>query len=203
MLKRVKDRVRTVIEAFPPPVKTFAVRALVLFLIWKGLYLFLWQEPRTLDDPLTKAVGRQSTSLLKAMRPADSFSVKDGYHASTMEGVTVQKPQTVIYRGRRKLVGIEDGCNGLELFVLYIGFILAMPASNGRKLAFGIGGLIVIHMVNLLRCSGLGIVVISMKQHFDFAHHYLFKIVIYTTIFLLWVAFSKKLKLTKDVSDPV
>lgn len=203
MLQNLKDRIGTVLEAFPAPVKTFALRALVLFLFWKGLYLFVWQEPRTLDAPLTKAVGRQSTVLLNMIRPADTFRVKEGIHSTTMEGVTIQKPQTLIYKGSRKLVGIEDGCNGLELFVLYIGFILAMPASFARKIAFGAGGLLVIHAVNLLRCSGLGLMLISMKQYFDLAHHYIFKIVIYATIFLLWVAYSRKLKLTGSASETV
>lgn len=196
-------RIRKAYEDFPPPVRTFALRALVLFVVWKGLYLFLWQEPRTLDGPLTKIVGRQSARMLGVLQPSDTFHVKDRINKTYIEGVPILTPQTVIYKGNRKLVGIADGCNGLELFILYIGFILAMPASVGRKLVFGIGGLIVIHFVNLMRCSGLGLVIISMDEYFDFAHHYLFKIIIYATIFLLWVMFSKKLRFSKETADAV
>lgn len=203
MLKDLPNRMAKAYESFPPPVRAFALRAFVLFIVWKGLYLFLWQEPRTLDGPLTKVVGRQSARLLSVLRPSDTFHIKDRINKTYIEGVPVYTPQTVIYKGDRKLVGIADPCNGLELFILYIGFILAMPASIGRKLVFGIGGLAVIHIVNLLRCSGLGLVIISMQKYFDFAHHYLFKIFIYGTIFLLWMAFSKKLTLTKQEPDAV
>jgi exosortase/archaeosortase family protein len=203
MIKSILHRIQEGYASFPPPVRTFALRALALFIIWKGLYLFLWQEPRTLDGPLTKIVGRQSARMLSVMRPSDTFRVRDRINKTYLEGVPVYTPQTVIYRDGKKLVGIADPCNGLELFILYIGFILAMPASIGRKLLFGIGGLLVIHVVNLLRCSGLGLVIISMDQYFDFAHHYLFKIFIYATIFGLWVLFSKKLNLVKESPDAV
>ena len=203
MLKDLPNRISQAYESFPPPVRAFALRALLLFLLWKGLYLFLWQEPRTLDDPLTKLVGRQSARMLSVFKPSDTFHIQDRINRTYIEGTPVYTPQTVIYRGQKSLVGIADPCNGLELFILYLGFILAMPATIGRKLVFGIGGLAVIHMVNLLRCSGLGLVVISMEKYFDFAHHYLFKIFIYATIFLLWVAFSKKLNLTQKEPDAV
>jgi|688.fasta_scaffold565702_2 exosortase/archaeosortase family protein len=198
MLKESFQRLRKGYESLPSPVRTFAWRAFLLFIFWKGLYLFLWQGPRTLDGPLTELVGRQSTRLLGLLRPSDTFSYKEVRSTYILDGILTQGQQTYVMKGDRTIVRIADNCNGLELLVLYLGFILCMPASLGRKLMFGLLGLIVIHFVNVLRCSGLGLMVISMKEYFDFAHHYLFKIVIYATIFLLWVWFSKSLQLSKQ-----
>lgn len=197
MLKDSLQRVRDGYDSLPPPVRKFAWRAVLLFILWKGLYLFLWQGPRTLDGPLTEQVGRQSARLLGLLRPTDSFSIKEVRGTYVLDGILTHGQQTYLMKGNRTIVRIADNCNGLELLVLYLGFILCMPAGLGRKLVFGVLGLLVIHFVNVLRCSGLGLMVMSMKEYFDFAHHYLFKIVIYATIFLLWVWFSRRLQLSK------
>ncbi|MFZ9718713.1 MAG: exosortase/archaeosortase family protein, partial [Chitinophagaceae bacterium] len=74
---------------------------------------------------------------------------------------------------------------------------LAMPASWKRKVIFAFTGAIIIHFVNLIRCVGLCALAINASVHFDFAHHYLFKIMVYSTIFLLWVQFMRKVSLKK------
>jgi hypothetical protein len=41
------------------------------------------------------------------------------------------------------------------------------------------------------------------RQFFDVAHHYVFKIVVYGTIFLLWVWYSKKISLLTTSENAV
>lgn len=188
---------------FPPLVKTFLIRALVLFVIWKGLYLLFWAEPRTLDDPLTLLVGKQSALLLNGLTRSKDFSSKPMIALKRFEGEIQVSQVAFVSKGSKAIMNIADECNGLELFVLYIGFIIAMPASWKRKFIFGISGVLIIHAVNLLRCVGLGFLVMHWDQYFDVAHHYIFKIMVYSTIFVLWIVFSKKLQFTKTTHEAV
>lgn len=188
---------------FPPLVKTFLIRALLLFVIWKGLYLFFWSESRTLDDPLTLLVGKQSAQLLNFFTASGDFNSKPMVALKRFEGEIQVSQVAFVSKGTKPIMNIADECNGLELFVLYIGFIIAMPTSIKRKLIFGISGILIIHAVNLLRCIGLGLLVMHWDQYFDVAHHYIFKIMVYSTIFFLWILFSRKLQLSKVSNETV
>lgn len=86
---------------------------------------------------------------------------------------------------------IADPCNGLELLVLYLIFIIALPATLKRKLFFVVAGLLIIHFVNILRCVGLVALLIHYDEYFNIAHHYIFKMAVYFTIFLCWFWFAK------------
>lgn len=197
-MQRLVARLREVRDAFPPEVRLFLLRAFVLFVVWKSLYLFLWQKPRTLDEPLSRSVGRQTAWMLNLLNGTKSFTEREIYKTTVIEGESIRSPMSYVYQDDRKVIGIADNCNGLELLVLYMGFILAMPASWQRKAAFGIAGLAIVHGVNVLRCVGLGALMLNMRQYFEFAHHYIFKMFIYGTIFLLWVRFSRHIVLSKS-----
>lgn len=203
MFKEFIARTRTSLDQFPAPVKAFLVRALVLFIVWKFLYIFFWQEQRTLDDPLSELAARQTAWVLNIFSGPDEYTVKPVTWNRVIEGESIPTRDMGIFRNGRRIILISHSCNGLELFVLYIGFILAMPASFRRKFFFIIAGLLIIHAANVIRCVGLGILVMHWRQFFDVAHHYIFKIVIYATIFLLWVWFSKKISLLTTVENAV
>lgn len=199
-MHRLLDKIREVRDAFPPEVRQFLVRALLLFIVWKGLYLFLWQKPRTLDLPLTRSVGVQTAWVLDLLHGGGTFTEREVFRKTVIEGETILSPMSHVYQGDRRVIGIADGCNGLELFILYLGFILAMPTTWRRKIGYGLGGLAIVHIANILRCTGLGMLMLYRDEYFEFAHHYIFKMVIYGTIFLLWVRFSRKIVL-KPAAD--
>lgn len=178
---------------FPPPIRTFLIRSLVLFVVWKSCYLFFWMGNRTLDKPLTQMVGNQSAAALNLMHPLDSFTATPKVAVMRMEGEYQLSKVSTINRNGKSIMHIADNCNGLELFVLYLGFILAMPAPINRKIVFSVLGILLIHVVNILRCVGLTSLLLHWDRYFDFAHHYIFKVVVYATIFAMWIWFAKPL----------
>jgi exosortase family protein XrtF len=203
MIKESIARIRSSIEQFPAPVKSFLVRALILFLVWKFLYMFFWQEKGTLDDPLTELAAHQTAWVLNLLTEGDEFTVREVNWTRVIEGEPIPTNDIGIFRNEKRIMLISHSCNGLELFILYIGFIIAMPASFSRKLLFSLGGLVIIHVANIIRCVGLGFLVMHWRQFFDVAHHYVFKIVVYGTIFLLWVWYSKKISLLTTSENAV
>jgi len=203
MLKNVLEAPKKAFEQFPPQVRIFLLRGLVLFGIWKFVYLFFWAQPRTLDGPLTNTVGSQSVWILNQVYQTKGFKATPVVAVTRMEGDYQIAKVSKIDKDGKHLLNIADDCNGLELFILYIGFILSMPATIKRKVVYLIGGVFIIHIVNLLRCVGLSALLMHWDRYFDLAHHYIFKIMVYSTIFILWVRYSNNLSVFKTSHEPV
>ena len=203
MLKNALEAPKKAFEQFPPQVRIFLLRGLVLFGIWKFVYLFFWAQPRTLDGPLTNTVGSQSAWILNQVYQTKGFKATPVVAVTRMEGEYQVAKVNKIDKDGKHLLNIADDCNGLELFILYVGFILSMPASVKRKVIYLIGGVFIIHLVNLLRCVGLSALLMHWDRYFDLAHHYIFKIMVYSTIFVLWVRFSNNLSVFKTSHEPV
>jgi len=96
-----------------------------------------------------------------------------------------------IFLGPKRLIGIADGCNGLSLFVLFIGFIVAYPGKVYLKTMYAIIGIVSITFLNISRCAGLALVHNSYPYLTDFAHHYVFKMITYLAIFYMWYGYVK------------
>jgi exosortase/archaeosortase family protein len=85
---------------------------------------------------------------------------------------------------------IGDPCNGLNLFALFAGFIIAYPGK--KKLLFITFGIISIHLLNSLRVTALLLIFLYSPESLDFNHTYTFTIIIYAYIFTLWVYWVNK-----------
>ena len=203
MLGLQLEKLKSILADFPPQIKTFLIRSFILFVVWKGLYLLLWSEKRTLDDPLTQIVAKHSVWVLNQITPGNTFTAKPMIAVKNFEGEIQVSRVSRIDRNSKPIMNIADECNGLELFVLYFGFLLAMPAVIKRKIWFGLCGILIIHVVNILRCVGLGLLLMNWDTYFDIAHHYIFKIMVYSTIFILWVVFSKNLSFSTPKNEAV
>lgn len=164
-------------EKVPKPVRVFLIRALIIFIVWKAIYILLLQPDRTLDKPLTD---------ITAMLTAKIFSWFSGNDTFITYG-----NKTILWSNGKRVLAIMDGCNGLELFVVYIGFLLSMPVGMKKFWTYAILGCVTIFVLNIMRCVGLTWLISAHKQYADFAHHYLFKLVIYGFIFYCWVRYSK------------
>ncbi len=177
----------------PSSFKTFFFRALTLFVIWKSIYLLFLMPIRVMDAPLTQSIGIGTAKTLNWVTNSVSFTshsvvLKD----QTETGIKLRTQQAVYYH-QNNIVSIEDACNGLELCVLYIGFILCLPSTTSRKVIFSVVGIIIIYLVNIWRCAGLTLVYLYYPQNADFTHHYVFTFVVYAFIIWLWLLYTKKL----------
>jgi len=179
----------------PVAVKKFIFKAFLILLVWKVLYLAFLLPTRLLDKPLSYSVGSTTTWLLNTSTHSHNYSTRNEPDSVDTDEGPVLMPLQKIFFHQQNVVSIEDGCNALELFVLYAGFIICMPAKPLRKALFIVGGIIAIHLVNVIRCAGIAYIIIYHPQYADFAHHYVFTFVVYGFIIALWLIFSKKLNL--------
>jgi exosortase family protein XrtF len=179
----------------PVAVKHFLLRALAILVIWKVIYLAFLLPTRVLDKPLSYAVAASSVWILNMGTHSKNFIAKTEIGMVSTDNGLTPMPLTNIYYSGSNVVSIEDGCNALELFVLYAGFIICMPATSRRKVIYIIGGILLIHVVNVLRCAGVAYAILYYPKYADFAHHYVFTFIVYGLIILLWLFFSKKVNL--------
>ncbi len=179
----------------PRPVINFFLKALVVFVVWKVLYLVFLLPARTIDRPLTRFIGSATAVALNLFGGGVSYTaleVPDEY----IEGNVVYRTSSVdIRRSGLQTLRIADACNGLELIVLYLGFIACFPAPLSKKIIFSITGCLLITVINILRCASLVQIFVQYRKYLDFSHHFAFTFLIYGIIFLLWFYFTKNLSL--------
>lgn len=185
-------------EKIPYQIRLFLGKALVFFIVWKLIYNFFLYDSKYLDHPLTTHIGEASAFVLNNFTSMDSFSAVREMSSYVFEGGTTYHESSAIYHYDYIVLYIANNCNGLELIVLFIGFIVCLPSSFWRKLKYIIIGTIIIDGVNILRCVGLIYLQEYYELYFDFAHHYLFKAVVYTVTFLIWYVFARKIKLSHE-----
>jgi exosortase/archaeosortase family protein len=86
------------------------------------------------------------------------------------------------------------GCLGIRHLSLFAGFILAYFGKFSHKLLYILVGFFILTLANISRATVIGIAVWLNPRWFDMVHEYGTMIILYTTIFLLWVVWSKKIK---------
>ncbi|MGC6430090.1 MAG: archaeosortase/exosortase family protein [Jejuia sp.] len=190
------ESLKSFLKDIPKPIRLFLGKALLFFIGWKLIYSFFLLDSKLLDYPLTTHVADASVFVLNNIGmsgfAAERDAIEDG-------GTFVESDSTMlIIHNNEVSLSIADECNALELFILYIGFIICMPSSFWRKVKYIIIGVIIIDIVNILRCCGLIYINENSTEYFEFAHHYVFKIVVYGTTFLMWIVYSRKLSFKNE-----
>ena len=180
---------------FPLPIRLFLGKALLFFVVWRIVYSVFLVDSKWVDQKLTHHVGEASTFLLNNMGFMEGFTTNRKNVISVYEGETLSNRSSIIYHHNKRVLFIGDACNGLQLMVLYLGFIICMPSKFWRKFRYVVLGLLVLDFINILRCMGLVYLREYFLLYFDFAHHFLFKAMVYTAMFLIWKRYASKIKL--------
>lgn len=163
----------------------FLVIAAGLYLGWLLLYEGVLAPDGRLDHWLSVNIAAASARLLRGL----------GFAAS------VGGDTSLLLMDGRPAVIVGAPCDGLVLYALFAGFIIAFPAPLRSKLWFIPVGILVLYLLNIVRVAAL-----ALNQHYahrsvDFNHHYTFSFVVYTCICLLWMWWVRRYGLltTADV----
>ena len=163
------------------PLFFFLFKAFLLFCFWILVYE-TWLSP----------IGTFDLFVI------DKLIIQSGY---ILEIFGYDLIPDVVYDTQYRTIGLDgthgvwigDPCNGLTVFALFAGFIIAFPGSLKKKLWFIPFGIITIHILNVFRVSILCIILLKSPEALDFNHTYVFTTIIYAYIFLLWYWWANKL----------
>ncbi|MBS1590832.1 MAG: archaeosortase/exosortase family protein [Bacteroidetes bacterium] len=173
----------------PTEVQTFLKRALIIFIVWKLLYTFILFPLNTPDTQLRNATSWGTVQLLKWKFPQNIILIE--HRAGTDKLTGEETTSDIILKDNRKIIGIADGCNGLELYILYISFLFCFPARIIKIITYILAGSVIIYVANVLRCYFISLMNMERFNLIEVAHHYVFKLIMYAVIFSLWVLFLK------------
>lgn len=155
-----------------------ALRFLGVFL---GSYLLLsllyayWIESRGgSPDGMTVEVSRQVVGILR-------LAGVDARQERNPDGPTVQ-----IFEGPRRVLNVFEGCNGINVMIVFLAFVLAFGGQRARIAWFIPLGFLVIHVANLMRILWLFWLSSIDARLFYYFHKYFFTGVIYVIVFGLW-----------------
>jgi hypothetical protein len=123
------------------PQGRFGLIALGVYAIWVLGYEQVLDPDGRLDQALSTGVAATAAGLLQAVGIA--------------AGTAVGAPTTVTMHGE-PAVFVGNPCNGLVLYVLFAGFVLAYPGSIQRKAWFVPAGIGAIYLLNASPCSRAG-----------------------------------------------
>jgi exosortase family protein XrtF len=191
-MEGLEEKIVNYYQQIPKPVRYFLSMAIAVAVAWKLFYLIFLLNTRILDGPLTNHVGVSSVSVLNKLSGMDDFSTHINVDTTIMEGQIQVSMVSKIMHHNHKVLHIADGCNGLELMVLYSGFIFCFPSNRSRKLWYIIFGVLILDSLNIFRCAALGYVKEYYHPYFNISHHFIFKAIVYTVIVILWIQFTKK-----------
>jgi exosortase/archaeosortase family protein len=137
-----------------------------------------------LDDLLCRQLAAGSVWGLRAL----------GWQA----GVAAATPNLLLLNGAPTVV-VGAPCDGLVLYALLVGFVLAYPGSNQRRLWFIPVGIAALWLLNVIRIMALALNHRYSPETFDFDHHYAFNAVAYAALGGLWLLWTRQPAATPPV----
>ncbi|CAN5356981.1 hypothetical protein BH09BAC1_BH09BAC1_02130 [soil metagenome] len=168
----------------------FVFKLLLVYFLWRCFSLLIGPEAQPINEriiPWLSAGYEWINYLLKVSLAQGSawFISLFGYQPVII-GVNMVKIQGSS--------GVEIGnyCLAVELMVLFITLVGTYPAPLKLKIWVIMGGLVLIHLINMLRVALLNLMTVHLPQYADFNHHFTFRIVVFLFILFIYSAFVKK-----------
>jgi len=169
------------------PALLFLVKFLGVYFVGNIVYGLYIESFGNLADPMTWWVSEQTVLFLKAVG-VNSEILADDF-----------APKVRLLLDGHSVVSVYEGCNGLNVMIIFVAFLAAYSGNIKRLLWFIPFGLLVIHLMNLSRIVLLFIVAEYYEGYLYFTHKYLFTGAIYVVILILWYWWIVSLsKTTKD-----
>jgi exosortase family protein XrtF len=104
----------------------------------------------------------------------------------------IETQDRILYFANSCSVRIVPSCSGVKQMIQFLLLILLYPGPWKHKAWYIPAGLIMIHLTNVFRLSGLCIVMANWPDHWKMAHDYPFRFIFYVVIFFLWVIWNDR-----------
>jgi exosortase family protein XrtF len=163
----------------------FLLSYLVLIGVYQ-LYLSQFDAANFEYDGFTNVVAEQTKVLLETF----------GYNVELSPSKF--DPSVIVSVNLVSIVRVVEGCNAISVMILFVAFVLAFSKGLVKTLAFILVGLLIIHILNVSRIAFLTIGIMKYPQYEHVLHGVIFPLIIYGTVFLLWIVWVTKF--SKNVS---
>ena len=86
---------------------------------------------------------------------------------------------------------IVEGCTAVSIIILFLSFIIAFSGSVRNTVIFGLFGIILIYIVNILRIIAMSVLYQNFPEYQVILHDLVFPTIIYGLTFVLWITWVK------------
>lgn len=160
----------------------FLASYILLIAIYQ-LYLNQFDAGNFEVDGITQIVAQQTKFVLELF----GYMVNLSPHPND--------PSVVVTVDKTPVVRIIEGCNAISVMILFVAFILAFSKGFLKTFVFAITGLVIIHVLNIIRISILTIGFMKLPEYKHILHGVVFPLIIYGTVFFLWIFWVTKFKI--------
>lgn len=147
----------------------------LVFSVIYHLYLRLFRSATYYPDYITHLVAKQSEALIASM----------GYKAEIIPHLSELSMKLIV--NNTYLARIVEGCNAVSIIILFAAFVLSFFGKLKLTLFYLLSGSVIIYAMNIIRIAILAIGIYEYPQHTEFLHSIIFPLIIYGTVFILWV----------------
>lgn len=146
-----------------------------IFSLFYNIYLDFSGSTRYYPDFFTHLVAVQSRELIETL----------GYSAEIVPHRG--EDSIMVFINDLLLARIVEGCNSISVIILFTSFVLSFFSNLKSTFSFILAGGVIIYAMNVIRIALLTIGIFEYPGYADFMHSILFPLVIYGTVFILWI----------------
>lgn len=162
------------------PALWFLFKFLSIYIVGNLIYGFFIEAVNPNPDVITKFVTKQTAGILHH------------FDESIVSQPNPIEPTVFIRDESQVVINVFEGCNGVNVMIVFVAFVVAFGGRWLDMLWFIGGGVVIIHILNLLRLSFLYYLAKNNPEHFYFFHKYLFTAILYIAVFILWAIWIKR-----------
>ena len=168
------------------PILKILLRFVIIYLVMVFLYqVYLNRTEGISLDPFSVFVGEQVTSVQNFFGISSKFEILENQQAARF--IVIDK-----YVSR-----MVEGCNAISVMILFLAFIFAFY-KGFKTFIFAIAGLVLLHIMNVLRIAGLNWVLYFYPPEGKMFHDYIFPAIIYGSVVVLWLVWINYFALKKS-----
>ncbi|MBZ9730734.1 exosortase family protein XrtF [Salegentibacter sp. JZCK2] len=147
----------------------------LVFTLIYNLYLEFFRSPVYFPDYFTHLVAKQSEALITSF----------GYNAQILPHQSELSMKLIV--NEVYLARIIEGCNAISIIILFAAFVLSFFGRLKLTLLYFLAGTVIIYAMNIIRIAILAVGIYEYPYYTDFLHSIIFPLIIYGTVFILWV----------------
>lgn len=144
------------------------------------MYLNSFDSEAFEPDGMTKFVAYQTQDLLQ-------FMGQDAYTIPHLKQACMK-----LFFNDKYIARVVEGCNAMSVMILFVAFVIAFKGRLKHTILFLIAGILIIHLLNVLRISLLAMALFHYPEYEHLLHGVIFPLFIYGVVFGLWVIWVQK-----------
>jgi exosortase family protein XrtF len=152
----------------------FVLKFVGIYLVLNTLYSLYIQSCYPKVDPITQLVANQ-TSWVLSLLGEQVNAIPSNEDASTK-----------LIRSGIGVIDVYEGCNGVNVMIVFFSFLAAYSGSIKRLFIFSPLGITILYIANIGRVMSLYGIALYYPEYLYLFHKYVLTAGLYLIVFLLW-----------------